>query len=506
QGTGEAGQERGESFFPRRRREMSQQRDSPTRSSSSSSSGTDAQGRALREWALQYSVETEPLGRGSFASVYKGVNRETNEPVAIKVMTKARLGERALKMLSAEINILRTLEHPNVVCLRDSRTTERRILIVLEFCGGGDLGQFIQARGPSPEATARHFMLQLAAGLSFLRSRRLIHRDIKPQNLLLSSRSSRASLKIADFGLARHLPQGSLAESMLGSPLYMALEVLSNRAYDAKADLWSAGVVLYELMTAKHPFAGTNQMELINNIQRNRPRLPPGVTLSPACVELLGMLLVPQPEQRATLEAFVSCAFLNPPPTTAPAAAAAAAGTPGPAATSTRTTTQRFSAVGPPAAAPTGRPAGDDATATAPPPREGGGDARGRTGPPERQQQQQQPCSTGHRARTAPGVNAAAEQPLRRQQQAGHAAAGVKATGAGVESSSGADRGVAAAAAAASGAAAAGAAAGDGPTGDNSRNRENEAARCCCCSCTMKYNPFSTLFRRVVYTYASILF
>ncbi|CAN0495413.1 unnamed protein product, partial [Hapterophycus canaliculatus] len=84
----------------------------------------------------------------------------------------------------------------NVVCLRDSHTTERRILIVLEFCGGGDLGQFIQKRGPSPEATARHFMLQLAAGLAFLRSRRLIHRDIKPQNLLLSDHSSRASLKV----------------------------------------------------------------------------------------------------------------------------------------------------------------------------------------------------------------------------------------------------------------------------------------------------------------------
>ncbi|CAM9292000.1 unnamed protein product [Scytosiphon promiscuus] len=287
-------------------------------SHSPSARGNISTGNAhLKAWAQQYSVETEPLGRGSFASVYKGINRDTKEPVAIKVMTKARLGERALKMLSAEINILRTLEHPNVVCLRDSHTAERRILIVLEFCGGGDLGQFIQSRGPSPEATARHFMLQLAAGLAFLRSRRLIHRDIKPQNLLLSDHSSRALLKIADFGLARHLPQGSLAESMLGSPLYMAPEVLSNRAYDAKADLWSAGAVLYELVTAKHPFGGTNQVELINNIRRNRPRLPPGVTLSPACVELLGMLLVPQPEQRASLPTFLSCSFLNPPAATA---------------------------------------------------------------------------------------------------------------------------------------------------------------------------------------------
>lgn len=89
---------------------------------------------------------------------------------------------------------------------------------MLEFCGGGDLGQFIQARGPSPEATARHFMLQLAAGLSFLRSRRLIHRDIKPQNLLLSDRSSRASLKVP-------MPTGPAAvisnDHVLDSPSYI---------------------------------------------------------------------------------------------------------------------------------------------------------------------------------------------------------------------------------------------------------------------------------------------
>ncbi|CAM9680797.1 unnamed protein product, partial [Laminaria digitata] len=129
--------------------------------------------------------------------------------------------------------------------------------------------------------------------------------------------------QIADFGLARHLPQGSLAESMLGSPLYMAPEVLGNRAYDAKADLWSAGAVLYELVTAKHPFGGANQTELIDNIRRNRPRLPPGVTLSPSCVELLGMLLVPQPSERASLQTFLSCSFLS---SSNNAAAAAAAG------------------------------------------------------------------------------------------------------------------------------------------------------------------------------------
>lgn len=88
------------------------------------------------------------------------------------------------------------LSPANVVCLRDSHSTESRILIVLEYCGGGDLGQFIHAHGPSPEPTARHFMRQLVAGVSFLTSEDVIHRDIKPQNLLLSENSSRATLKV----------------------------------------------------------------------------------------------------------------------------------------------------------------------------------------------------------------------------------------------------------------------------------------------------------------------
>ncbi|CAM9954600.1 unnamed protein product, partial [Discosporangium mesarthrocarpum] len=151
---------------------------------------------ATAKWTKQYAVEATPLGRGSFATVYRGVAQATGQAVAVKVMNRSRLGAHAMKMLSAEICILRTLHHPNVVCLLDSQATQRQMFIVLEYCRGGDLAQFIALRGPSPEVVARHFMRQLAAGLGFLGSRNLIHRDIKPQNLLLSEASPLAILKV----------------------------------------------------------------------------------------------------------------------------------------------------------------------------------------------------------------------------------------------------------------------------------------------------------------------
>ncbi|CAN0390520.1 unnamed protein product, partial [Discosporangium mesarthrocarpum] len=98
------------------------------------------------------------------------------------------------------------------------------------------------------------------AGLLFLWSKSLVHRDLKPQNLLLSSPSVTATLKIADFGFARHLEQASMAETICGSPLYMAPEILRGQKYDAKADLWSVGTILYEMLAGAPPFGGADQV------------------------------------------------------------------------------------------------------------------------------------------------------------------------------------------------------------------------------------------------------
>jgi len=202
------------------------------------------------------------LGSGSFATVYKGVklSQETEgaDDVAIKAIarTSEKLTQKVLENLELEISILRTYRHPNIVCLHNVQKTERHFYLILEYCGGGDVQRLIRTRknGRLSERLTRRLMRDLAAGLQFLWGQELIHRDIKPQNLLLTGQlpldelydpakmdaheemrqqanfpSEQFALKIADFGFARHLQTTSLAETLCGSPLYMAPEILQHQ-------------------------------------------------------------------------------------------------------------------------------------------------------------------------------------------------------------------------------------------------------------------------------------
>jgi serine/threonine-protein kinase ULK/ATG1 len=207
----------------------------------------------------------QKLGSGSFAIVYKGVRQPSSTPcteptidtVAIKAITRIseKLTKKVLQNLEIEISILRTYRHRNIVCLHDVQKTERHFYLILEYCGGGDLQRLIRTRktGRLTENLARRLMRDLSAGLKFLWGQELIHRDIKPQNLLLTGplpldevndpeqteeaeqkrteanfNSGQFVLKIADFGFARHLQTASLAETLCGSPLYMAPEILQH--------------------------------------------------------------------------------------------------------------------------------------------------------------------------------------------------------------------------------------------------------------------------------------
>jgi serine/threonine-protein kinase ULK/ATG1 len=215
----------------------------------------------------------EKLGSGSFAVVYKGVrvpeslspqsqatvreSSDTVDTVAIKAITRTseKLTKKVLQNLEIEISILRTYRHRNIVCLHDVQKTERHFYLILEYCAGGDLQGLIRTRKTKrlSEGLTRRLMRDLSAGLKFLWGQELIHRDIKPQNLLLTGSlptdelndpeqddeaerirreanfpSAQFCLKIADFGFARHLQTASLAETLCGSPLYMAPEILQH--------------------------------------------------------------------------------------------------------------------------------------------------------------------------------------------------------------------------------------------------------------------------------------
>jgi serine/threonine-protein kinase ULK/ATG1 len=145
-----------------------------------------------------------------------------------------------------------------------------------------------------------------------LRDNNVVHRDLKPQNILLVENNENSLLKIADFGFAKFLQPFALAETLCGSPLYMAPEVMQAQKYDAKADLWSVGVILYQLVTGIPPFNGDNQIQLLKNILRSREiRFPSDCELSHGCIDLCRKLLRLNSVERLTVEEFVHHPFLS---------------------------------------------------------------------------------------------------------------------------------------------------------------------------------------------------
>jgi len=143
--------------------------------------------------------------------------------------------------LEQEIALQRKLSAPNVVRLISVQRSKRYIFLTLEYCAGGDLTQLLRRQGPLDEATCCRLIRDVAQALLYLHERNLVHRDIKPQNLLLSGPLSDPAsvVKVADFGFARSLPPAAMASTLCGSPHYMSPELLAFKPYDAKADLWS---------------------------------------------------------------------------------------------------------------------------------------------------------------------------------------------------------------------------------------------------------------------------
>ena len=194
----------------------------------------------------------------------------------------------------------------------------------MEYCELGDLSTFIKnkntprnALGGLPEDMVYHFVGQLASAMEFLRVHSLIHRDIKPQNILMSKNNASVFplLKIADFGFARALPSTSMASTLCGSPLYMAPEILKGDKYDAKSDLWSLGAVLYECMLSRPPFRAQNHIELLKKIEMDQgAKFPdestsnttsPNPRLNESFKDLVRKLLKKNPVERISFEEFL---------------------------------------------------------------------------------------------------------------------------------------------------------------------------------------------------------
>ncbi|XP_050208372.1 serine/threonine-protein kinase ATG1t isoform X5 [Mercurialis annua] len=165
-------------------------------------------------------------GASSLSSVWKSEHRVTGEEVAVKQVFVSKLNRHLKNCLECEINFLSSVNNPNIIRLLDVFQAEDSIFLVFEYCKGGSLAAYIQNHGRVHEGIARRLMQQLGAGLKILHCHHIVHRDLKPENILLSTQEADMVLKIADFGLSRVVQPGKYAETVCGSPLYMAPEVL----------------------------------------------------------------------------------------------------------------------------------------------------------------------------------------------------------------------------------------------------------------------------------------
>ncbi|XP_076417089.1 serine/threonine-protein kinase ULK1 isoform X1 [Peromyscus maniculatus bairdii] len=238
------------------------------------------------------------IGHGAFAVVFKGRHREKHDlEVAVKCINKKNLA-KSQTLLGKEIKILKELKHENIVALYDFQEMANSVYLVMEYCNGGDLADYLHTMRTLSEDTVRLFLQQIAGAMQLLHSKGIIHRDLKPQNILLSNPGGRRAnpsnirVKIADFGFARYLQSNMMAATLCGSPMYMAPEVIMSQHYDGKADLWSIGTIVYQCLTGKAPFQASSPQDLRLFYEKNKTLVPaiPRETSAPLRQLLLALL------------------------------------------------------------------------------------------------------------------------------------------------------------------------------------------------------------------------
>ncbi|NXY53107.1 STK36 kinase, partial [Callaeas wilsoni] len=247
----------------------------------------------------------ELIGEGSFGRVYKGRQKHSAQVVALKFIPKVGRSEKELKNLQREIEIVRDLHHPNIIQMLDSFETAKEVVVVTDYAEG-ELFQILEDDGSLPEDQVQTVAAQLISALYYLHSHRILHRDMKPQNILLGKDGL---VKLCDFGFARAMSIHTMVlTSIKGTPLYMSPELVEERPYDHTADLWSVGCILYELFVGTPPFYTNSVFQLVSLIIKDPVKWP--MNMSPVFKSFLQGLLMKDPHQRLSWPELLSHPFI----------------------------------------------------------------------------------------------------------------------------------------------------------------------------------------------------
>ncbi|CAG8642426.1 8990_t:CDS:2 [Acaulospora morrowiae] len=255
-------------------------------------------------WSLEkyYKVSKKVLGRGSFAVVKECTDKRTGVNYALKIILKTDIRGKE-QMLTTELDVLKQVDHPNVVSLHDLFETKEAVYIITGLALGGELfGQLLQ-RGSYTEKDAAALIEQILQGVEYLHAHEIVHRDLKPENLLFSDKSSSSKLMITDFGLSKILTHhNDILMTACGTPGYVAPEVLKQIGYGKPVDIWSVGVILYTMLCGYTPFWGEDQSELFESILRGVYHYDDDywANISDEAKDLIDKMLAYDPDRRIT--------------------------------------------------------------------------------------------------------------------------------------------------------------------------------------------------------------
>ena len=279
----------------------------------------------------KYKVSNKILGKGSFSCVYLGTCNGTN--VAIKKITLNKINEKVKIKIKEEIEIMFKFNHENIVKIIDTSQDLNYWYIIIEYCNIGTLDKVIEMNAMNKnsneiEENTHYYFQQLRNALEYVHNMGFFHRDIKPENILLMTcetnftndnfiflhQQRKIILKLADFGLAKNFmaDDKQMAASICGSPYYMSPEMFKgNGAYSSTADLWSCGIIMYQILYGIRPFSAKNHVELLGMIKYKTITYSADYHFSNQCMELMNKLLTKDPEFRIDWEHFLNHEWFN---------------------------------------------------------------------------------------------------------------------------------------------------------------------------------------------------
>lgn len=250
-----------------------------------------------------YRICEKRIGKGSFSTIYKCFDTNNNV-FALKKIDMDKLKDK--NIIKREFNIMRKLSHINIIKVFDLIIDDKfnNVYMFLEYFENGDLGKYLGGN-IIEEKQVNNFSIQIKNGLQYLYKQNIVHRDIKPQNIVVSNDKI---LKIIDFGLSKNINiVDEMMDTICGSPLYMAPEIIKTKNYTIKSDIWSFGVIIYEMIYGYTPFRANNIYNLITKLDNYDIKYPK-YTVSSNCIDLLKLMLEKDPKYRINWESL----FLHP--------------------------------------------------------------------------------------------------------------------------------------------------------------------------------------------------